>query len=154
MRYDSATIVDAPAAEVFRYVSRPENMPEYLDTVSRAEAQGPDRVRIEGGVDGHRYANDGWFNRDEERLRMEWGSDGENVYSGYLEVEERGEGSCEVRVHLDFAPKEEQAERFREQAGSRDALIQSRLDSALQSIKDMVEREGVPEPNANRPYMG
>ena len=139
--YQASTTVNALAQEVFQFVSDPESMPRYLPTVHAAQCQGPDRVRVQGEAAGHSYDYDGWFRADSEAMTMEWGSDGENRYSGDLRVRDNGE-SCYVTVHLMFEPRPDQDEAFREQMGSRDRTIQDGLEKSLESIRNICEGTG------------
>ena len=72
---------------------------------------------------------------------MEWGSDGENRYAGWLEID-GVDDECEVTVHLNFQPKPEQGERMDAQTGDRDKTIQEGLIAALASIRNAVEGTG------------
>ncbi len=146
--YEHSARVNAPAEAVFDFVSDIGNLPKYLPTTHHAESQGLGRVRVRGEAGGHTYDSDGYFRVDATEHRMEWGSDGENAYAGWLQVEENGSGS-DVTVHLTFAPRPDQAERFEEQTGDRDRTIQEGLEASLLSIRNLVEgRGGKVEPTA------
>ncbi|HYE71837.1 MAG TPA: hypothetical protein VEF04_00845 [Blastocatellia bacterium] len=83
------------------------------------------------------------FKIDKEQRRMEWGSDGENEYRGWLEVKEQDRGrACDVTVHLAFTPRPDQAQRFEEQTGDRDRAIRQGIETALASIKNACEGHG------------
>lgn len=146
-QYTSQTTVNAPADEVFRFVTDFDRMHDYLPTLQRATPQGEGRIQVEGNAAGHPYNADGWFEADENRRTMRWGSDGEHKYSGHLEVQDRGAG-CEVSVTLDFEPNPGMDEEFRKQMGSRDAAVREGLDKALQSIKNICEGTGGKVPSA------
>ena len=146
--YEQSLSVQAAPERVFEFVSSLDNLPRYLPTVHQAEPQAGERVRVKGEAGGHPYDSDGYFRVDNSAHRMEWGSDGENNYSGWLKVGGEGETS-EVTVHLSFQPKPEQAERFAEQTGSRDKTIQEGIEASLLSIRNEVEgRGGKVEPTA------
>jgi uncharacterized membrane protein len=149
--YEHSLLVEAPADEVFAFVSDVGNLPLYLPTTHHAEAQGEGRVRVRGEAAGQAYDSDGFFRVDRTEHRMEWGSDGENAYRGWLEVE----GSAvhgmvsQVTVHLSFTPRTEQAERMDRQDGSRHITIREGLEAALLSIQNHVEGRGAKvEPRA------
>lgn len=142
------TVQAAPEA-VFGFVSDVRNLPRYLPTTHHAEPQGPDRVRVRGEAGGHTYDSDGYFRVDASEHRLEWGSDGENRYSGWLEIEEGQAGASEITVHLSFAPRPDLTRRMDEQTGDHDRTIQEGLEAALLSIRNQVEgRGGKVEPHA------
>ncbi len=139
--YESSLPVSASPDTVFDFVSDIRNLPRYLPTTHHAEAQGPNRVRVQGEAGGHKYDSDGRFRADADERRLEWGSDGETAYEGWLEIEGAGDESL-VTVHLSFAPRPDQAARMDEQTGDQDAAIQQGLDAGLRSIKNLVEGVG------------
>jgi uncharacterized membrane protein len=141
--YEHSLRVEAQAVEVFGFVADVGNLPDYLPTVRRAEAQPGERVRVAGNASGHEYDSDGFFRVDDQRRRMEWGSDGENEYRGWLEVKEADGGkSCDVTVHLSFTPRPDQARQFEEQTGDRDRTVRQGIETALASIKNVCEGRG------------
>ena len=139
--YEHTLTIDASPDTVFAFVSDIGNLPKYLPTTHSAEPQGDGRVRVQGEAGGHAYDSDGYFRLDEMNHRMEWGSDGENRYLGWLEID-GAEDECEVTVHLTFQPKPEQSERMEEQTGDRDKTITEGLIASLTSIKNFVEGSG------------
>lgn len=139
--YEHSAFVQASPEAVFDYISDVGNMPQYLPTTHHAEPQGEGRVRVQGEAKGHQYDSDGWIRVDQTEFRMEWGSDGEHHYTGWMEVEGDEAGS-EVTVHLSFEPRPEEKERMAEGAGSHNAAIQQGLEAALKSIKNLVEGKG------------
>ena len=148
--YELSMHVMAPVAEVFDFVSDVHNLPRYLPTTHQAQMQDEGRIRVQGEAGGRHYDSDGWFRADRTEHRMEWGSDGENAYSGWLTVEDLPAG-CEVTVHLSFAPRPDQEERFRKQTGDRDRTIREGLEAGLISIRNHVEGVGGKvEPRAAR----
>lgn len=139
--YNSSLQIDAPASDVFRFAIEPANMPKYMPTTESAEMQGENRIRVKGEAAGHKYDSDGWFKKDESAQSFSWGSDGENDYSGMMQIQSHGEGSL-ATVELRFAPKPEMDAEFEKQMGSRRATIQTGLDAALQSLKNLIEGKG------------
>lgn len=140
--YTAKAVIQAPADEVFAFVSDVNRMPDYLPTVEEAKPQGAGRVWMRGSVDGRQYESDGWLEADARAKAMRWGSDGENRYTGNLQVQDRGQ-ECYVTVTLDFEPRADQEEEFERRMGSRDAAIQDGLERALDSIKRICEGAGV-----------
>lgn len=154
--YTCQTTVNAPADEVFAYVTNVERMPEYLPTLHEAHRQGEDRVAMKGEAAGHPYSADGNFVIDQDGRTMRWSSDGEHRYSGHLEVQDQG-SACNVSVTLDFEPNPGMDEDFKREMGSRDAAIQDGLEKSLQSIKNQCEGTGGKVPtraDGDRGYLG
>lgn len=141
--YEHTITVNSRPQQVFDFVSDVNNLPKYLPTVKNAMPQGKDRVRVQGEAAGHQYDSDGYFNVYKSRQRMEWGSDGENHYRGWLEVKDSEAGaSAAVTVHLSFEPRPDIAEKYDQQSGDRHRTIQEGLNNALQSIKNLSEGTG------------
>ena len=146
--YEHSLTVEASPDAVFDFVSDVANLPKYLPTTHSAEAQPGGRVRVQGEAGGRAYDSDGYFRVDKPNYRLEWGSDGENRYLGWLEIDGMDD-ECEVTVHLTFQPKPEQSERMDAQTGDRDQTITDGLVAALESIRNNVEgRGGKVEPAA------
>ncbi len=139
--YEHSLTIQASPDAVFDFVSDVANLPKYLPTTHKAGAQPGGRVRVQGEAGGHAYDSDGYFRVDAPNLRMEWGSDGENRYLGWLEIDGAAD-ECEVTVHLTFQPKPEQSERMDEQTGDRDQTISDGLIAALESIRNYAEGHG------------
>jgi uncharacterized protein YndB with AHSA1/START domain len=139
--YEQSAFVHADPQTVFDFISDVRNMPRYMPTTHHAEPQGPGRVRVQGEAKGHKYDSDGWIRLDKTEFRMEWGSDGETAYSGWMEVD-GDDGGSEVVVHLSFAPRPEQAERMADGNDTPDTAIHDGLQAALQSIRNILEGQG------------
>ncbi len=147
--YEYSLIVNAAPEQVFNFVSNVRNLPKYLPTVRHAEPQGGDRVRVQGEAQGRLYDNDGFFRVDERQRRMEWGSDGEHEYRGWLDVAPGADGGASsiITVRLQFEPRGETAQQLDRQTGDRDLTIQQGLQQALESIKNVFEgHDGKIEP--------
>ncbi len=141
--YEHTTTVKSKPQQVFDFVSDVNNLPRYLPTVKSAMRQGSDRVRVQGDAAGHQYDSDGSYNVYKDRKRMEWGSDGENQYRGWLEVKDNEDGTgATVTVHLSFEPRSDLALQYERQSGDRDRTIHEGLKNALQSIKNLCEGQG------------
>lgn len=141
--YEHSLTVRAAPDAVFDFVSDVGNLPQYLPTTMSAEPQPGERVRVRGEAGGHEYDSDGYFRADTSSRRLEWGSDGENNYSGWLRVDEADAGAAsDITVHLSFAPRPELGERLDEQTGDRDRTIQEGMEKALVSIQNIVEGQG------------
>ena len=135
--YEHAATVQAPADQVFEFVSNVRNMPKYLPTVQSATPDGAERVAVEGEANGHHYDSDGHFKVDAAQRTMEWGAD-EDDYTGRLKVDGQGSQST-ITIHLSF----------KEQGGGDDQHIpdqtrrvQDGLEAAVESIRNLIEGQG------------
>lgn len=142
--YERSRVIGAAPEQVFEFLSDVRNLPQYLPTTHHAEPQGPDRVRVQGEARGHDYDADGFFRRDQQDLRLEWGSDGELRYRGQLRVEpDGGRGGSRVTVHLSFEPPRGMAQGL----GDADSRIEEGIEAALESIQRQCEgQSGKVEP--------
>ncbi len=141
--YEHTAAVQSSAQQVFEFVSEVSNLPRYLPTVQKAMPQGEGRVRVQGKAGGHQYDSDGFYHVDQSRKRMEWGSDGDNQYRGWLEVKDSGSGTtANVTAHLSFEPRPDTKQRLDQQSGDYHRTIQEGLENALQSIKNLCEGRG------------
>jgi len=140
--FEKSKTVNADPDQLFEYVSDLNHLPQYLPTLRRAERVGGDRIRVEGQAAGKPYEETGFFRADRQRRRMEWGSDGESGYSGWLEVNEAGGGSSEVRVHLSFDPRDHALKEMDRRAGDHERAVNEGIEHTLQSIKNQCEGRG------------
>ncbi len=136
----SQTVGAAPDA-VFAFVSDVRNLPKYMPTTHSAEPQEGERVRVKGEAQGHAYDSDGYFRVDKSARRMEWGSDGEMNYSGWLRVEEAGSDASQVTVHISMSPPPEMVDAMKEQGGH-DKVVNDGIQKSLQSIANIMEGKG------------
>lgn len=121
--------------QIFDFVSDVRNLPKYLPTTRAAQAQGGERVRVQGEAKGHGYDADGYLKRDPQAMRLSWGAD-EGYYTGWLQIEPQADQS-NVTVCLTF----------KDYPGKGDARpsaedIHQGIVSALESIRNEVERQG------------
>ncbi len=58
--FDESMRIDAPATQVFDFVSKVQNLPKYLPTTRKATAEQGGRVRVQGEAEGHSYDADGY----------------------------------------------------------------------------------------------
>lgn len=130
--------ISQPAAAVFGFLADPGNMPRYLPTVSKAEAQGPGRILMEGEANGHAYKDEGWLKFEADALRMRWGSSRMPDYEGMLEVLPVAQGS-EVSLFLSITPKPAVARRMQQESGAVDHAMRLSMDRTLAAIKACCE---------------
>lgn len=98
--HEMTRTVDAPAEDLFGWLSDVRNLPTFMHRMTRAEPAGGDAVRVTARLpDGREVEGEAWFRADGDSRRIEWGSEGPNDYRGWLQVRPRASGS-EVEVHL------------------------------------------------------
>ena len=108
--YERTTTVDAPADDLFEYLSKVENLPNYMDRMTSAKNLPGDEVEVEakvepqdvGGADGgeRTVGGDAWFTIDADHMKLAWGAEGPHDYKGELEVTPDGAASrVTVRLH-------------------------------------------------------
>ncbi|HEY2261109.1 MAG TPA: SRPBCC family protein [Streptosporangiaceae bacterium] len=97
--YQRSQDVDAPADQLFGYLSEVGNLPRYFTAMTSAEPAGGDAVRVTADLNGTTREGEAWFRIDRERRHLDWGSEGPDDYHGYLDVTGDGESSS-VTVFL------------------------------------------------------
>jgi hypothetical protein len=111
--YERTTTVDAPADELFEYLSKVENLPNYMERMTSAHNLPGDEVEVEAKVepgdvgggsgdagDEQTVAGEAWFRIDADSRKLSWGSEGPHDYHGELEVTPGGAASqVTVRLH-------------------------------------------------------
>jgi hypothetical protein len=125
--YQASTTVAMPADDVFDFVSSPENIPRYLDTVDVVQPLEDGHVEIAG----ESFRAKGWLEVDSHHLMMRWGSDESFAYAGHMTVTPMDDRSCKVEIHLLFAGDHEPA---------RGTRILEGLDESLACIKSICEQ--------------
>jgi uncharacterized protein YndB with AHSA1/START domain len=111
--YEASTTVDTPAEELFEYLSKVENLPQYFDRMTSVHNLPGDEVEVEARVEpgdagssssaedgAQTVSGDAWFRIDADRLTVEWGSEGPHDYHGQLSVTPSGEAASTVTVTL------------------------------------------------------
>ena len=145
--YEQTQTIDAPADEVFAWLSDVDNLPEYLPPVVDASIEGPSaegvpgqrvRVTLEYPEGGGSFDSEGYLAVDESRRRMEWGAEVERDYSGWLEVAEGVDGQCQVTVHLNFGERSVEPEMREQTPEGRDPLAEG-VSATLESIRKQIE---------------
>ena len=124
--------VDAPAGQLFDYLSEISNLPRYFTAMTSAEPAGQDEVHVVADVAGITREGEAWFRVDRERRHLEWGSERPDNYHGYLDVA-GDERTSSVTVFL-----------HTERAGSGD--IDRGIAGTLARIKQLAEAGPAPGP--------
>ncbi len=111
--YERTTTIDAPAEDLFEYLSKVENLPNYMDRMTSAHNLPGDEVEVEARVEpsdvgggsgdsgaGQTVGGEAWFRIDADTMTLSWGSEGPHDYHGELEVTPDGAASrVTVRLH-------------------------------------------------------
>ena len=110
--YERTATIDAPAEDLFEYLSKVENLPNYMDRMTSAHNLPGDEVEVEAKVEPGDVGGDStdsgeqtvggeaWFKIDADNLSLSWGSEGPHDYHGELEVTPDGAASrVTVRLH-------------------------------------------------------
>ena len=142
--YERSITINATRKQIEDFVSDFNNLPKYVPTTKSAQPQQGDRVRVQGEApNGHKYDADGYFRVNEGKNRLEWGSDGENEYAGWLEFKgSNTDAPSEVTVHLTLTPPPQVGKEMSKMAGSPDNAINDGIEKSLQSIKNLLEGKG------------
>ncbi|MBD2100144.1 SRPBCC family protein [Leptolyngbya sp. FACHB-261] len=142
--FEQSITVNAAADSIFAFISDVKNVPQYLPTIKNAQPQEGERIRTQGQVGDHSYDSDGHFRVDQQARRLQWGSDGENDYNGWLEVQGNGGPQSEVKVHIHYAPRPEMAQKMAERSPghSFEAAMHEGISKTLESIKRICEGKG------------
>lgn len=142
--FEQSITVDAAADSIFNFISDVKNVPQYLPTVKAAQPQQGERIRTQGQTGDRSYDSDGHFRVDKQALRLEWGSDGENDYNGWLEVQAQGETQSQVMAHIHYSPKPEVMQHMVERSPdhSFESAMNEGISKTLESIKRICEGKG------------
>jgi uncharacterized membrane protein len=142
--FEQSIEVFAPADRIFEYLAEVKNVPEYLPTVKRAEPQQGERIRTQGQVGEKTYDSDGHFRPNQQNKRIEWGSDGENDYGGWLQVQDNGGTNSQVTVHIHYNPQPEKLQHMSESSPehSFESAMNEGIGKTLESIKRICEGKG------------
>lgn len=141
--YEQSIMINAPRQQIEAFVADVKNLPKYLPTTKQAMPEPGERVRVKGDAHGHHYDSDGYFHMDQNRHRMEWGSDGEEVYRGWLAFQEENQDkTTKLTVHLTFEPNPKMKQELAQPTSSQDETIRRELEASLKSIKNIIEGHG------------
>lgn len=142
--FEQSIRVDAPADPIFDFLADVSNVPQYLPTLKNAQPQQGDRIRTQGQSGDYSYDSEGHFRVNPAQRRLEWGSDGENDYGGWMQVQSTGESHSQVTVHIHFVPKPEMAQKMAEQSPghSFESAMNEGIAKTLESIKRICEGQG------------
>jgi uncharacterized protein YndB with AHSA1/START domain len=109
--FEHSQEIDAPPDAVWRLVSDPNRLANWVPTATASRPAGADEVHLRGESHGHDYNTSGGFVTDAAARRLSWDSPRRSGYGGTLLVAGHGGGSqVTVRVTIPDAPAEADAE--------------------------------------------
>jgi uncharacterized protein YndB with AHSA1/START domain len=103
--FEQSQDIGAAADAVWRLVSDPNRLADWVPTTTASRPAGEDAVRLQGESHGHDYDTSGGFVTDDAAMRLSWDSPRHSGYGGVLVVAEHDGGSrVTVRVTIPDAP--------------------------------------------------
>jgi carbon monoxide dehydrogenase subunit G len=106
--FSRSTTIAASPDDLFEFLSKIENLPQYFTGLTEAHHTRGDEVHVTadpnvtGGapdVKGEIHA-EAWFRIDADQRALSWGSEGEHDYRGELQVSPDGADRARVSVQL------------------------------------------------------
>jgi uncharacterized membrane protein len=130
--YQHSVEVNAPAAQLFGYLSDVRNLPRYFSAMTSAESAGDQAVQVTATLHGTTRQGEAWFKVDQQRQHLEWGSEGPSNYHGHLDVTgDAATSSVTVTLHTE-----------RHDSGD----IDQGIADTLANVKRLVEAGPAPGP--------
>jgi carbon monoxide dehydrogenase subunit G len=130
--FSRSTTIAADPDELFEFLSKVENLPQYFRGMTEAHHTRGDEVHVtanpevtggQADVNGEIHG-EAWFRIDADHRALSWGAEGPHDYHGELQVSPDGEHS---RVSLQLHTEHD----------DRDA-IESGIEQTLHNIEDIV----------------
>lgn len=133
--FEASRVVPVPAERLFAVASDVERMPVWVPMAEEMHEAGADRVHLDGR-DGEQ---DALFRARPEQRRLEWGTEADGSYAGWLQVYASGtdDERSEVNLHLSFLGDQPQAHGG---AAARD--VQADLERSLEALAELATSEG------------
>ena len=91
--FEQSREIDAAPEAVWRLVSDPDRLPDWVPTTTASHLAGRGAVQLQGESHGHDYDIRGGFVTDEAARRLSWDSPRLAGYRGSLTVTEHAPGS-------------------------------------------------------------
>jgi hypothetical protein len=99
--YERSVSVAAAPDAAFQFLAEPTNLPRYVATMVEAKPGRGEELHVAADVQGRHEQGEAHLHADPKTRRMEWGSPGENDYSGRLEVTPASDGSkVTIEIHV------------------------------------------------------
>lgn len=108
--FERSATIHASADATYQYLADPTHMPEYVATMTRAEASRGGHLHVAADVQGRQEEGEAMFEVDEAARRLEWGREG-HEYHGWLAVTGlTGAPTSTVTIHLETHEQTDAAE--------------------------------------------
>ncbi len=132
--FEASRVVPVSPERLFAAASDVEAMPAWVPMADEVHAAGADRVHLDGR-DGEQ---DALFRARPEQRRLEWGTEADGSYAGWLQVYASGtdDEHSEVNLHLSFLGGQPQAHGG---AAARD--VQAELERSLEALAGLATRD-------------
>jgi len=127
--YEVEQGMPAPAEIAFDVASDISQLGSWLP--AQVTGEGPNRLHVSGELDGRPVDQTGLFDVRKEQLRLEWGSEANGDYAGWLQVSHAGAGASSATMHLSFFGHQP------ENRGHQDSVEQA-MQEALRHLAERV----------------
>ena len=122
--FERSQDIDAAPEAVWRVVSDPDRLAEWLPTTTASRPAGHDVVELVGESHGHDYDLRSGFVTDDAARRLSWDSPRLDGYRGELTVAEHPGGShVTIRLTIPVAPSDSDEQIHRGQVSCRGPLL-------------------------------
>lgn len=103
--YTRRTTIDVDQDTAYAYLSKAENLPEYFPRITEVTRTTGDEVETTAviappGEAEQKVHGTAWFKADDDTRKVEWGSEGSNLYHGELDFDAAGDAATSVRLTL------------------------------------------------------
>lgn len=116
MEYEASRAMPASKQQAYQVAADVERMETWLPTTFDVGVNADGTVHIEGEAPGgQRYSRDGLWSARDEQLRLEWGSEEDGRYAGWLQFTGIEDDASEAVLHLSFLGEQEMAAEHDEQ---------------------------------------
>ncbi len=122
--------VEASRDDLFDYLSRIENLPDYMARMTSVRHTRGDEITVSATMNGSETTGEAWLKIDADNRALHWGSEGPNDYHGELAVTgDAARSTVEVKIHTvrDVDPD----------------TVEEGIAQTLDSIRTLVEARGV-----------
>ncbi len=137
--YERTLSMEAPADQVFAFVSDPANFTKFIPDLHTAQPGTNQSVHLKGTFEGKAYEMDGYVKTDREERFIEWNNADTDAASGSIVVEpgDVAPEFCEITLTVskgNQAPSDTPTEE--------DEQILQWIDNVLHQIQHAVEPKG------------
>lgn len=128
--HDGSIDVQAPAQQLFDYLSDVRRLPDYFAAMVSADPADGEAVHVVAEVNGSREEGEAWFRVDKVARRLQWGSEGDSGYRGLLDVTgDTHNSTVTVKLHTEHGATDQ---------------INEGISATLAEVKRLVETGPAP----------